>query len=94
MAVGIRHADHVEPFIRNSWQSLRRQAAVARSVWFASGLRPWSLFLLVWYCFSVRDAAYLYYNFFMRQVMDMREFFTVQCALYYFKQFIKYVTNA
>jgi hypothetical protein len=25
-------ADHVEPSIRKSWQSLRRQAAVARSV--------------------------------------------------------------
>jgi hypothetical protein len=32
MAVGIRHADHVAPSIRKSWQSLRRQAAVARSV--------------------------------------------------------------
>jgi hypothetical protein len=31
-AVGIRHADHVSPSIRKSWQSLRRQAAVARSV--------------------------------------------------------------
>jgi hypothetical protein len=31
-AVGIRHADHVGPFIRKSWQSLRRQAAVVRSV--------------------------------------------------------------
>jgi hypothetical protein len=31
-AVGIRHADHVALFIRKSWQSLRRQAAVARSV--------------------------------------------------------------
>jgi hypothetical protein len=31
-AVGIRHADHVVPFIRKSLQSLRRQAAVARSV--------------------------------------------------------------
>jgi hypothetical protein len=31
-AVGIRHADHVAPFIRKSWQSLRRPAAVARSV--------------------------------------------------------------
>jgi hypothetical protein len=30
--VGIRHADHVAPSIRKSWQSLRRQAAVARSV--------------------------------------------------------------
>jgi hypothetical protein len=28
----IRHADHVAPSIRKSWQSLRRQAAVARSV--------------------------------------------------------------
>jgi hypothetical protein len=32
MAVGIRHADHVAPSILKSWQSLRRQAAVARSV--------------------------------------------------------------
>jgi hypothetical protein len=31
-AVGIRHADHVAPSIRKSWQSLRRQEAVARSV--------------------------------------------------------------
>jgi hypothetical protein len=31
-AVGIRHADHVAPSILKSWQSLRRQAAVARSV--------------------------------------------------------------
>jgi hypothetical protein len=44
--VEIRHADHVAPFIRKSWQSLRRQEAVARSVQFARGLRPWSLFVL------------------------------------------------
>jgi hypothetical protein len=31
-AVWIRHADHVAPCIRKSWQSLRRQAAGARSV--------------------------------------------------------------
>jgi hypothetical protein len=31
-AEGIRHADHVAPFIRKSWQSLRRQVVVARSV--------------------------------------------------------------
>jgi hypothetical protein len=31
-AGGIRHTDHVAPSIRKSWQSLRRQAAVARSV--------------------------------------------------------------
>jgi hypothetical protein len=31
-AVGIRHADHVAPSIPKSWQSLRRRAAVARSV--------------------------------------------------------------
>jgi hypothetical protein len=31
-SVGIRHADHVAPFILKSWQSLRRQAAIARSV--------------------------------------------------------------
>jgi hypothetical protein len=31
-AVGIRHSDHVAPFIRKSWQPLRREAAVARSV--------------------------------------------------------------
>jgi hypothetical protein len=31
-AVGIRHADHVAPFIRKSWKPLRREAAVARSV--------------------------------------------------------------
>jgi hypothetical protein len=28
-AAGIRHADHVAPSIRKSWQSLRRQAAVS-----------------------------------------------------------------
>jgi hypothetical protein len=31
-AGGIRHADHVAPSIRTSWQSLCRQAAVARLV--------------------------------------------------------------
>jgi hypothetical protein len=31
-AVGIRHADHVAPSIRKSWQLLRLQAAVTRSV--------------------------------------------------------------
>jgi hypothetical protein len=31
-AVGIRHAEHVAPSNLKSWQSLRRQAAVARSV--------------------------------------------------------------
>jgi hypothetical protein len=31
-AVGIRHADHVAPSISKSWQSLLRQAAIARSV--------------------------------------------------------------
>jgi hypothetical protein len=31
-AVGTRHADNVAPSIRKSRQSLRRQAAVARSV--------------------------------------------------------------
>jgi hypothetical protein len=46
-AVGIRHADHVAHFTRKSWQSLRREAAVARSVQFPHGLRPWSLFCLV-----------------------------------------------
>jgi hypothetical protein len=30
--VGIRHADNVAPSLRKSWQSLRRQAVVARSV--------------------------------------------------------------
>jgi hypothetical protein len=31
-ALEILHADHVAPSIRKSWQSLRRQAAVSRSV--------------------------------------------------------------
>jgi hypothetical protein len=31
-AVGICYDDHVAPSIRKSWQSLRRQAAIARSV--------------------------------------------------------------
>jgi hypothetical protein len=31
-AVGIRHVAYMAPSIRKSWQSLRRQAAVARSV--------------------------------------------------------------
>jgi hypothetical protein len=31
-AVGIRRADHVAPSIRKSWQLLRREAAVVRSV--------------------------------------------------------------
>jgi hypothetical protein len=36
-AVGIRHADHVAPSIRKSWQSLRRQAR---------GLRSWGFFII------------------------------------------------
>jgi hypothetical protein len=48
-AVGIRHADHVAPSIHKSWQSLRRQAAVARLVQFAHGIRPWSF--LFFFCF-------------------------------------------
>jgi hypothetical protein len=39
-AVGIHHADHVTPSIRKGWHWLRPQAAVARSVYFARGLRP------------------------------------------------------
>jgi hypothetical protein len=31
-AVGIRHTDHVAPSIRKSWQPLRREVAVTRSV--------------------------------------------------------------
>jgi hypothetical protein len=31
-AVGFRHVDHVAPSISKSWQSLRRQTEVARSV--------------------------------------------------------------
>jgi hypothetical protein len=34
----------VAPSIRRSWHSLRRQAAVARSVYFARELKPWSFF--------------------------------------------------
>jgi hypothetical protein len=45
-AVGIRYADHVALPIRKSWQSLRRHAAVARSVSFTRGVRPWSLFFI------------------------------------------------
>jgi uncharacterized membrane-anchored protein len=38
--VGIRHAGHVALYIRKSWQLLRQQVAVARSEFFARGLRP------------------------------------------------------
>jgi hypothetical protein len=39
--VGIRYADHVaSSILKFTKQSLRRQAAVARSVQFARGLRP------------------------------------------------------
>jgi hypothetical protein len=41
MAIRFRHTDHVAPSIRKIWQTLRRQAAVAR------GLRPWSLVLYI-----------------------------------------------
>jgi hypothetical protein len=55
MDVGIRHSDRVAPSIRKSWQSLRRQAAVARSVQFGRELRPWSLVLVYAFglCFSI-----------------------------------------
>jgi hypothetical protein len=42
-AVGIHRADNTTPSIRKSWSKLRRQAAVAQSVWFARGLRRRSL---------------------------------------------------
>jgi hypothetical protein len=45
MAVGMRHADHVAPSIRKSWQSLRRQAAVGRSVGRYSSLATMEFFL-------------------------------------------------
>jgi hypothetical protein len=49
-AVRIRHADHVAPPIRKSWQSLRRQAAVTLSMYFARGLRPWSFSFYISRC--------------------------------------------
>jgi hypothetical protein len=42
-AVGIRCADHATPSTRKGRHYLSRQAAIARSVEFASGLRPRSL---------------------------------------------------
>jgi hypothetical protein len=39
-AVGICRADHATASIRNSWHLLRLQAAAARLVPFARGLRP------------------------------------------------------
>jgi hypothetical protein len=44
-AVEIRYADHVATSVSRSWHYLRRQAAVARSVYFARGLRPRSFLL-------------------------------------------------
>jgi hypothetical protein len=46
-AVGIRCADHATPATRKGWHELRRQAAVARSVKFACGLRPRSLVFFI-----------------------------------------------
>jgi hypothetical protein len=46
MAAGIRHTDHVAPSFCKSWHYIRLQAAVARSVQFARGLRPRSLVFL------------------------------------------------
>jgi hypothetical protein len=54
-AVGICHADHMAPSIRKSWQSLRRQAAVARSVQFARGLRPWRFFINIFITNTILD---------------------------------------
>jgi hypothetical protein len=45
--VGIRHVHHVTPSIRKIWLLLRRQAAVARSVEFARGLRQRIFFCYV-----------------------------------------------
>jgi hypothetical protein len=47
-AVGIRHADHVAPFIRKSWQSLRREAAVARSVGIVRSRTQTMEFVVCW----------------------------------------------
>jgi hypothetical protein len=43
MAVGIHCADRAIPSIRKSWQYLRWHSAVARSVYFACGLKPRSI---------------------------------------------------
>jgi hypothetical protein len=50
-AVGIRHADHVAPSICKRWHELRREEAVVLSVYFARGLCPRRLLVLV-YLFS------------------------------------------
>jgi hypothetical protein len=47
------------PLSAKSWQSLRRQAAVAGSIQFARGLRPWSLVFLV---FSITKSGIWKYN--------------------------------
>jgi hypothetical protein len=47
-AVGIRHADHVAPSIRKSWQSLRRQAAVGIVRSWTQTMEFSSVFFLVW----------------------------------------------
>jgi hypothetical protein len=31
-AIGVRHADHIAPFIRKSWHSFLREATISRSV--------------------------------------------------------------
>jgi hypothetical protein len=52
-AGGIRHADHVAPSIRTSWQSLRRQSAVARSVDIVRSRIQTMEFSFIFFCFSL-----------------------------------------
>jgi hypothetical protein len=49
----MRHADHVAPSIRKSWQSLRRQAAVAQTMEFVC------LFLISGLCNDTESTALL-----------------------------------
>jgi hypothetical protein len=57
-AVGIRHADHVATFIRKSWQPLRREAAVARSVYSLADSDHGVFFCLVF----IKEYPYSEYN--------------------------------
>jgi hypothetical protein len=46
---GISQTDHMAPSIRKIWHLFRRQAAVARSVYFPRGLRPRSLVIFFFF---------------------------------------------
>jgi hypothetical protein len=67
------YADHVTPSNGKSWQKIRQQAAVARTLYFARGLRPRSFLCIKRYVILPKRAlSYLHHFFiFRKHILEM-----------------------